>query len=288
MKNIINTVLVSLLMTGILMGQKTFNPEEYKVFYNFKTVKQEDNKRLFEVSFITQNLEDKTDEMPVYDAPIKFINELNGQENILATVKTDKKGVARIILPEDQVYLKAADGFIKVQAKFEATDALEEQLEEVNFKDLFLELNVEEIDSVKTVSVDAYTLDQSGEQVPVEAADIAFYVDGMLSKLKINEGAIEEGHYEFEFDQQIPGDKKGNLKIYAMIEENDDFANVVQSKNSNFGTKLVVTNGTNHQLWSSAAPIWMYIVLGILLIGVWINFGYSISNLIKISKENKN
>lgn len=288
MKNIINTILVSLLMTGILLGQKTFNPEEYKVFYNFKTVKQEDNKRLFEVSFITQNLEDKTDEMPVYDAPIKFINELNGQENILATVKTDKKGVARIILPEDQVYLKATDGFIKVQAKFEATDALEEQLEEVNFKDLFLELNVEEIDSVKTVSVDAYTLDQSGEQVPVEAADIAFYVDGMLSKLKINEGAIEEGHYEFEFDQQIPGDKKGNLKIYAMIEENDDFANVVQSKNSNFGTKLVVTNGTNHQLWSSAAPIWMYIVLGILLIGVWINFGYSISNLIKISKENKN
>ena len=285
MKNNIIIALMFIFFFGTLTWSQDFNAENYKTFYSFKTVKQEDNKRLFEVGFVMQNLEDKTDEMPVFKAPIKFINELNGKENVLATVNTDKKGIARLILPENQTYLKDGEGYIKVIAKFEATDALEEQAEELRFKDLFLDLTVEEVDSVKTVSVDAYTLNNAGEQVPVESADIGFYVDGMLAKLKINEGAIEEGHYEFEYDQQIPGDKKGNMKIYAMIEESDDFANVVQSKMSNFGTKLDVTNVSKNQLWSNAAPIWMYVVLSILLLGVWINFGYTIMNLIKIKKE---
>lgn len=285
MKNNIIIALMFIFFFGTLSWSQDFNAENYKTFYSFKTVKQEDNKRLFEVGFVMQNLEDKTDEMPVFKAPIKFINELNGQENVLATVNTDKKGIARLILPENQTYLKDGEGYIKVIAKFEATDALEEQAEELRFKDLFLDLTAEEVDSVKTVSVDAYTLNNAGEQVPVESADIGFYVDGMLAKLKINEGAIEEGHYEFEYDQQIPGDKKGNMKIYAMIEESDDFANVVQSKMSNFGTKLDVTNVSKNQLWSNAAPIWMYVVLSILLLGVWINFGYTIMNLIKIKKE---
>lgn len=285
-KNIISSILIVFAVIISVYGQE-FNADNYKVFYSFKTVKQEDNKRLFEVSFITQNLEDKTDEMPVFKAPIKFVNQLNEQKQVLATVNTDKSGKASIILPENQNYLKDADGYITVVAKFEATNALEEQVEEIRFKDLFLDMTVEEADSVKTVSVKAYTLNTKGEEIPVESADIGFYVDGMLAKLKINEGTIEEGYYEFEYDQQIPGDKKGNMKIYAMIEENDDYANVVQSKMSSFGTKIAVTNVTKNQLWSNAAPVWMYIVLSALLIGVWLNFAYTISNLFKINKEGK-
>ncbi len=43
----------------------------------------------------------------------------------------------------------------------------------------------------------------------------------------------------------------------------------------------------SNTLWSEAAPIWMYIVLTILLVGVWANYAYTIKNLFSISKEGK-
>lgn len=112
-----------------------------------------------------------------------------------------------------------------------------------------------------------------------------FFVGGMLSKLKIEEGTIEQGTYEFEYTQDLPGDKNGNLTVFAMLEDDENYANVMQSKSAKFGTPIAVTKVTNNQLWSNAAPIWMYVVLSILLIGVWLNFLYTILNLIKIKKE---
>ena len=40
-------------------------------------------------------------------------------------------------------------------------------------------------------------------------------------------------------------------------------------------------------LWSKAAPIWMYVVLTILLVGVWANYVYTVIHLFKINKEGK-
>jgi len=284
LKLFISAIILIVISTDKSLAQG-FNADNYKIFYNFKTVKQIDNKRLFEVSFVTQNAEDKLDEMPVFKAEIKFLNVLGEQEVLLGSVLTSKEGIAQLILPENQTYLKDSDGRITVRAKFEATDALEEQLEEISFKDLTLEFGITEIDSVRTISVNAYTLDNNGESIPVEAADIAFYVQGMLSKLKIEEGAIEQGVYEFEYVNQIPGDDKGNLTFYAMIEESDDFANVIQMKKAKFGTIIEKNKMDKNALWADAAPIWMYIVLSILLIGVYSNFAYSIVNLFKIRNE---
>ena len=44
---------------------------------------------------------------------------------------------------------------------------------------------MEEIDSVKTISTRAYTLDSLDTEIPVDEADINFYIGGMLSKMKI-------------------------------------------------------------------------------------------------------
>lgn len=280
----ITTVIAILLFSGMGYAQK-FNPENYKTFYNFKTIKQADNSRLFEVSFITQNLEDKTDEMPVYKAEIKFLNILDDQEILLGSLPTGKDGKAQLVLKKEQKYLKNSDGFIKIVARFEDSELVEAQEEEVSFKDVFFELNLTDIDSVKTVSLKAYTLNDLGEEIPVDSTDVAFFVGGMLSKLKIEEGTIEQGTYEFEYTQDLPGDKNGNLTVFAMLEDDENYANVMQSKSAKFGTPIDVTNVTYNQLWSNAAPIWMYVVLSILLIGVWLNFLYTILNLIKIKKE---
>ena len=51
-------------------------------------------------------------------------------------------------------------------------------------------LNLEEIDSVKTIFVKAYTIDSLGVETPVEEVDVIISIEGMLSKMKIKEETI--------------------------------------------------------------------------------------------------
>ncbi len=259
----------------------------YKMSFKFKTVKQADNSRLLEVSFIGQNKKDRKDKVPVFDVEINFFNILDAEEILLGKAKTSNEGIAQITLPENQTYLSDEDGAITIAARFDGSEGLDSEEEEINFKNLYLKLNLAEIDSVKTVSVNAFTLDSLGNEYPIEEAEIKFFVGGMLSKLKINEGTIEEGVYNFKMPTDIPGDTQGNLTVYAMIDDNDDFGNLIQKQDINWGVFDKHIEQEENKLWSEAAPIWMYIVLTILLVGVWANYMYTIIYLFKIKKESK-
>ena len=277
-------IFIVFVFSGKLNAQD-FNEDDYKVFYNFKTVKLENYSRSLEVSFKTQNRENKSEEFPVFKAEIKFFNNLGEQQVLLGSVFTNKKGAAVLVLPENHKYLADADGFINITAVFDGSEVLSEQSEEVLFKDVKLELHVAIIDSIKTVTLNAYTFNSLGEQIPVEETDITFLAGGMLSKLKIEEGTIEGGVYEFEYTGDLPGDKDGNLNIYAIFEDHEEFANVIQMKTIDFGTVIERPKQSTNTLWTEAAPIWMYIVLTILLASVWINFIYTFVNLRKIKQE---
>ena len=259
----------------------------YKMSFKFKTVKQADNSRLLEVSFIGQNKKDRKDKVPVFDVEINFFNILDAEEILLGKAKTSNEGIAQITLPENQTYLSDEDGAITIAARFDGSEGLDSEEEEINFKNLYLKLNLAEIDSVKTVSVNAFTLDSLGNEYPIEEAEIKFFVGGMLSKLKINEGTIEEGIYNFEMPTDIPGDVNGNLSVFAMIDDNDDFGNITQKQDIKWGVFDKQIQQEKNKLWSEAAPIWMYVVLTILLVGVWANYAYTIRYLFKIKKDGK-
>ena len=128
-------------------------------------------------------------------------------------------------------------------------------------------------------------MDSLGLKSPVEEADIVISVGGMLSKMKLEEGSIDNGEFEYEFPVDIPGDVNRDITVYALILEHDEFGNVIQKKTIQWGTFNTHVVEETNTLWSEAAPIWMYIVLSILLGGVWINYGYSIFNLLKIREE---
>lgn len=164
---------------------------------------------------------------------------------------------------------------------------MDEQSEELRVKDLVLELNLEEIDSVKTALVKAFTLDSLGAKTPVEEADIYIAVEGMLSKMKLEAGSIDAGEFEYEFPTDLPGDMNGDLIVYAMIEDHEEYGNVIQKQVINWGVFNSQEVNSSNTLWSEAAPIWMYVVLTILLVGVWMNYGYSIYNLFMIRKEGR-
>ena len=280
---------VCILAIGLLVNFGSYAQDtdisNYRMNFKFNTIKQPDNSRLLEVNFIGMNKKDRKDKIPVFDAEIKFYNVLNDQEVLLGSSKTSKEGVAKLVIPESQSYLIDNEGNIILKAHFEGTDALDEEEEEVTVKNIFLDLNLEVIDSVKTVSLKAYVIDSLGTKNTVEESDVLFFVEGMLSKMNINEGTINDGEYEFTFESDLPGDVDGNITIMAVIEDSDDYGNVIQKKSIDWGVIHNKFNAENNKLWSKAGPIWMYIVLSVLLIGVWANYIYTIINLYKISKS---
>lgn len=279
-------IITLLFLTNSIAQEATVN--DYKMLYNFKTVKKTDNTRLLEVSFVGQNKKDRKDKIPVFQAEIGFFNVLNENEVLLGTSKTSDEGIAQIIIPENQKYLIDESGYINLVARFDGSDVLDSQEETIAVKDLNIDLRLEEIDSIKTVFVKAFMIDSLGVETLAEEADIIIAVKGMLSNMRIAEESLESGEFEFEFPTDIPGDEDGDLTVIVSIQDNDDFGNVFQEKTIKWGThvKMPVMKEKN-TLWSEAAPLWMYIVLTILLVGVWANYLYTVLNLFKIKKEGK-
>lgn len=269
--------------------QEEFDVRKYKTVYKFNSLKQSDNTRLLEVSFIVQNKKNRRDKIPVFEAEISFYNIANDEELLLGTALTSKEGIAQLILPSTQNYELDEDGFINLTARFKGSKGLKSAKRSLAVKDLHLELNLIEIDSVKTVTIEAYTLDSLQTKVPLEEADIIISVKGMLSNMPIEEGEIEDGTFEYEFPTDIPGDGDGDLTVVVSMEDHDDFGNIIQEKNVNWGNhKTTPIKKAKNTLWSESAPLWMYIVLTILLLGVWANYIYTIINLFKIKKEGSN
>lgn len=261
--------------------------KNFKMLYKFNTTKQADNSRLLEVSFIARHKKDRKNKMPIFEAEINFYNVSDEEDILLGTVKTDKKGFARLTLPENQSYLTDTEGYINFKAIFKKTKAIKSYKKSIAVKDLILNLYLEEIDSVKTAMVKAFTLDSLKTEIPVTEVDVIFSVGGMISNMPIEEASVEDGEYEFEFPTNIPGNVDGNIDVFVTVEDHDDFGNVIQKKSVNWGTFNKQIKEDSNTLWSVAAPIWMYVVLSILLIGVWAKYIYSISNLFKIRKEGK-
>ncbi|MDZ7614211.1 MAG: hypothetical protein U5K51_11320 [Flavobacteriaceae bacterium] len=57
----------------------------------------------------------------------------------------------------------------------------------------------------------------------MDEVDIAFYIGSMLVNMKVEEGALSAGEYEFELKEQVPGDPEGNVDVYVMVEDNEVF-----------------------------------------------------------------
>ena len=280
-------VLIIGLLFNIRSSAQETSIDNYRMLFYFKTVKQADNSRMLEAQLVARNKKDRKDKVPVLDAEIQFFNVLNDEEVLLGKSKTNKEGIAQITLAENQSYLTDEEGNINIKAYFEGTDAIDEQEETISVKDLHLELDLKEIDSVKTVLVNAFVIDSLGIKQNIEESDIIISVNGMLSKMPIEEGYIEDGKLEFEMPTDIPGDVDGNLTVYAIIEDHDEFGNVMAKKSANWGVFNQQDEVESNTLWTEAAPIWMYIVLTILLVGVWANYAYTILNLFSIKKEGK-
>ncbi|MGE5357320.1 MAG: hypothetical protein ACM3PT_13900 [Deltaproteobacteria bacterium] len=288
-KKIVNLILLSIFFGGLIsptLAQKK-DIDNFTTSFNLTSVKQEDNTRLLTVEFTAINNKNKKDIVAVVDAELGFYNILDDKEILIGKSKTDKEGIGSIVVPAAFKYLADEEGYITVVAKYEGNDVMTAEESELIFKDIFLEIQLKTEDSMRTVVVNAYNLNDQGEKLPVETLDIALGVKGLLSDFVLDENTLENGLYEYELPEDIHGNSKGELTLFVKLDEHEDYGNVYKTtiiKNSYPNSKVIPER---NKLWTQAAPVWMYVVLTIMLVGVWSNYLYSIINLIKISKMGK-
>jgi hypothetical protein len=145
----------------------------------------------------------------------------------------------------------------------------------------------------KTVSVRGYEIGNDEEMIPVQDADVYFYVPRLFSDQIIGESEIVDGQSYIIFPENIAGDTIGNISIIARIEDHDEYGNV-ERKVSNFrwGTTApieddkslmtITINIPTRALWHTNAPLWMIFTLIFLLIGVWGHYVFVIISLFKL------
>ena len=277
---------VSLLVVAILLPRvstaQDFDLKAYRLRFNLETIKNGDEGRTLKATFIAHNKKDRKDRLPVHQAEVVFFNTLEDEEIVLGKVNTDDTGTATLKLPPDQKYLTDEEGYIEFIARFEGTKEIKKKEADLKVKDLFLQIEAEEIDSVKTVVVRAFVLDSTNQRIPQDDVDLKISVRGMLSDFTVDDGSTEDGAFEIEFPNDIPGDVNGDFTMVAFVEENDDFGSVEYTIRSDWGVFDDIPQKKKNELWTEVAPMWMYVILTIMLVGVWANYLYTIINIRKI------
>lgn len=256
----------------------------YTVNLELKTLKCTDDTRLLKV-LLTADGEEST--FPITKAEIAFYN-LDGEAKILiGKALTDKTGKIEYTIPKEFVAKRATEGAMTFTAEFIGSDKLDPAEASVTVTDVKLQMKLTEEDSVKTITLSAFSIGEKGEEIAVDQTDVVFFIDGMFSRLKIGEGFFEAGECTFEFPKDLRGDHNGNLKVYAMFVEHEKFGDVEKLENAKWGTHRSNYTEPKRELWTTGAPIWMILTLSIMLIGVWSHYAYAVWQIFKVRKEGR-
>ncbi len=231
--------------------------------------------------------------VPVVNEKVYFYVGDISDNNILASIITDANGLSQYVFPEDYKFPIDEERKVSFIAQFNGNKSFAKKSAKIDVKEIFMELFLSEINSAKTVSVRGYEIGNDNEMVPIEDADVLFYVPRFFNDQIIGEGEFIEGKSQIEFPENIAGDTIGNISIIARIEDHDLYGNV-ERKVSNFrwGTTAPIEEDKSlmtiqisiptRALWHTNAPLWMIITLIILLVGVWGHYIFVIINLFKL------
>jgi hypothetical protein len=261
--------------------------EKIKPALKLSSIKNSDESRSLIAVFNYKNKETKES----FDIKGAKINFYVGLDSIvkLGTVETNENGIAKCDIKSDFIFPKNEEGFIHFSVDFEGNDAIRGASNEVDVKDLIIELSLEEIDSVKKVTVKVVQLNGKNEKIPLNEVEMPVCVARMFSHLKLGTITLTEGEGTFEFPSGLPGDTAGNVVVIAKFDENEEFGTVIKSQTIGWGIATKHLNAYSpRSLWTQVAPVWMIITLSIMLLGVWGHYVFVIIQLIILKRGQKN
>lgn len=276
-----------LYMNSFILFAQEEEVEKLDPNLQFSYYKYTDNSKALKAKLMARN---DAGWYPIVNFIVQFYSVTDTSEVLLADVSTDKEGIAKLIIHQDYKLPMDTAGVFKFFARTSETELYESAEEEIEKKDLFLSIELDEIDSVRTIIISAARKKSDGTEVNITEEDINIYVPRMFSDLKMAEGYIEDGAVEIEFLASIPGDSLGNITLIARIEDHDDYGTVEAKVMSNWAIPAqfhLREHTTTGELWTPIAPLWMIITLILMLAGVWGHYIYALVQLVLIKKEIK-
>jgi hypothetical protein len=203
----------------------------------------------------------------------------------LGSAATDKDGLAVLVFEPRSDLPSGEDGSVRYFAEYAGTDDIYPAEYEVYINDVNLEMSLDLVDSVRTVSVRAYAV-VDGEEVPVADEDVYVYVKRMFSDLPVGEDFLDEnGEFVTTVPDDIPGNAEGDIEVIARFNEHYLFGTVEKRQTVPWGvpTRYEIIQ-SQRTLWTQIAPLWMIITLTILLAGVWGHYIYVIVQLFRLRR----
>ena len=291
-KNILK-ILILLMSFSLLLFKaysqddvKTEETTNYNPILKLSYLKNTDDIRVLKCT-ISARLKGKW--IPIENADLAFYA---GTDSLVALGKktSDAEGIAiieidkEVSLPEDEY------GDCTYTVEYEGTENSKAKSKEITIVDIQMEITLEEIDSVKTITVKAGKKGPEGEVVAVTGEDVNVYVKRLYSNLKVGEIYLDEdegqGSLEYEL---IPGDSLGNIVLIARFDDHEEYGNVEKRQTINWGTPVsYAIIDTPREIWTNEAPLWMTITVLIFVFGVWYHLILVFVRMWKIKKIGKN
>jgi len=235
---------------------------------------------------LRSNMVNYVNRMPV-PLPGLLIEFYAGEDSLvsLGSVTTDGDGWAVLQLDGGLDLPVGFDGSIRYYAEYTGTENILPAEYEVYVTDVNLDMELSLVDSVKTVSLRAYSMVE-GEEVPVPDEDVYVYVKRMFKDLPLGEDFLDEnGEYITEIPDDIPGDAEGNIEIIARFNDHYLFGTVEKRQAIQWGVPTQYDFEVSRRtLWTQIAPLWMIITLSILLAGVWGHYIFVVFQLFRLRR----
>ncbi|MCF6241912.1 MAG: hypothetical protein L3J74_11275 [Bacteroidales bacterium] len=200
---------------------------------------------------------------PVQNAEINFYVATDTSDILLGKVKTNDKGRANFII-SDKLKVKADTGGVYTYiAKFAGNDTLKAKTSDLQIQDILMDLALKEIDSIKTLTLSAFSIKNNGEKNPLNDVEITFYAKRLFSLLPLGKKQLSNGTCSLEFPTDLPGDSAGNVLIFAKIEDNDNFGNVEKKVIASWGIPVTLNKETYDPF--TGGPFASFLLLSVLL-----------------------
>ena len=207
--------------------------------------------------------------------------------NLIGKVTTDEDGKAKSFLP---VSLKSAWD-ASPNHTFIVKLGEDEVISDYSITKTMMTIDTS-ADGDRLINVNLKKFDGKN-WVPVPDAEMKVGVDCVGGVLSAGDNPTyttdSEGNISAEFKREnLPGDPKGNIKIVAKLEGNEEFGNVIAQKEAHWGVPQILDNDffNKRTLWATRyrTPIWLLAMAYSIIIGVWGTLIYLVFEIVKIKK----
>lgn len=203
---------------------------------------------------------------PIQDAPIEIFMETEDDEILLASINSDKNGLASLVIDKNYLFFKNDEGKYTLRAKFNGNETNKKGDKKVKMRDFFINADFVEKESVKTINISTLEFIKDSLSIPINTIGFDVFVDRMFADLKIATGELIEGKATVSFPDDIPGDADGNLNIRILIDDKD-YQIVELSETKNWGITWVKKEIKNKNATTISYVVFM--IVSIIVIAIF-------------------